>query len=322
MTRRERCRRSLWTAGLAVLAAAGLSTGVWASITSVSGQMTLIAPPPSVEFHELESDTTQFAFNERQCVLLGSDLKVNISTPGTFDDTTDFTNAVIPAGTMVSSHFVHADKIGHTSPPIELEGTIKTDTNVLGIIIRKALLDASDFLGAIGTVYPTGVNYRALNLDNQNDFVILGGDLRTVTVHTDNQAHSDQLRVITECALPPPPGGEGCTPGYWKQPHHFDSWQGYLPTDKFNAVFGVTGPFPDSMTLLEALQLQGGGVNALARHAVAALLDSAHSAVDYGLTTAEVIAQTKAALDSGLATTIEATKNVFAFLNEKGCPLN
>jgi hypothetical protein len=308
---------------LAVLTAAGLSTGVWASITSVAGQMTLIAPPPSVELHEVESDTTQFAFNERQCVLLGTPLKVNISTPGTFDDETDLTPASIPAGTMVSSHFVHADKVGKTGPRAELEGTLTTNADILGVIIKRPALDASDFLGAIGTVYPTGLAGRQLNLRKQNDFVIVHATLRSVTVHTDNLLHSDQVRVITECEVPPPPGGaDGCTPGYWKQPHHFDSWQGYAPTDKFNAVFGVTGPFSDSLTLAEALGLNGGGANALARHAVAALLDAAHSSVDYALTTAQVISDTKQALESGQATTIEATKNRFALLNERRCPLN
>ena len=36
-----------------------------------------------------------------------------------------------------------------------------------------------------------------------------------------------------------PPGGEGCTPGFWKQEQHFDSWVGFAPTDSFDAVFGV-----------------------------------------------------------------------------------
>jgi hypothetical protein len=323
MTRRHHYSRTLMAAGIAVTAAAALSSVVWASIASTSGQMTLIAPPPSVEFHQLESNTTQFAFNERQCVLLVADLKVSITTPGTYDDSIDLAPGTIAAGTTVSSHFVHADKVGRALPKIELEGSIRTDAPILGIILRRAHLDASDFLGAIGTVYPTGDSGRALNLDEQNDFLILNADLRTVTVHTEIQVHADQVRVITECALPPPPGGaDGCTPGYWKQDHHFDSWQVYSPTDSFNTVFGVTGPFSSSMTLLDALRLQGGGANALARHAVAALLSSAHSGVDYALATAAVIAETKAALESGIASEIEGTKNKFALFNERGCPLN
>jgi hypothetical protein len=323
MTRRNRCLRILLAAGFAVIAAAALSTGVWAAIQTAAGQMTKIAPPPSVEFNQLESDTTQFAFDERQCVTLAANLKVNITTPGTYDEVIDLTPGVIPAGTRVSSHFVNADKVGLGLPRIELEGTLTTDAAVLGIIIRQGALDNSDFLGAIGTVYPTFDFGRALKLgDGQNDFVILDAGLHSVTVHTDNAAHADQVRVITECKLPDNGGSEGCTPGYWKQSQHFDSWVGYVPTDTFNTVFGVTGPFSNALTLLDALGQGGGGVNALGRHAVAALLASANSGVDYGMTTAEVIALTKAALDSGDANLIEGTKNKLAALNERGCPLN
>ena len=69
-------------------------------------------------------------------------------------------------------------------------------------------------------------------------------------------------------------GGEGCTPGFWKQPHHLDSWQGVGPDDNFNATFDTNATFnaeqcgSTNPTLLEALKCQGGGLSALARHAV------------------------------------------------------
>ena len=93
-----------------------------------------------------------------------------------------------------------------------------------------------------------------------------------------------------------------------------------MPTDSFNTVLGVSGPLAKSLTLLDALNAGGGGVNALGRHAVAALLSSA-SGIDYGLTPAQVIAKTQAAIN-GIATVIEGAKNEFAALNEKGCPLD
>ena len=67
-------------------------------------------------------------------------------------------------------------------------------------------------------------------------------------------------------------GGEGCTPGYWKQPHHFDSWTNYTPSDEYDVIFGV----PYDKTLLEALRTGGGGEKALGRHATAGLLNAAH----------------------------------------------
>ena len=112
---------------------------------------------------------------------------------------------------------------------------------------------------------------------------------------------------------------EGCTPGYWKQKHHFDSWVEFSPTDSFAAVFGrtVTG-----VTDLEsALRAKGGGAKALARHATAALLNVANPDVHVTAysSTAEVIAAFQAAFDSG---DYEPTKNAFEEANEEGCPLN
>ncbi len=143
----------------------------------------------------------------------------------------------------------------------------------------------------------TGVNTWSFNdADNANGFLV----------------------TFYNSMIPPPPppgGGEGCTPGYWKQPHHFDSWVSYSPGDSFDAVFGVSSSFA---TLLDALEAKGGGENALARHAVAALLN-ADSSVDYDLSVAEVIAEVQAAYASG---DFETSKNLFAGYNEQGCPLN
>ena len=117
-------------------------------------------------------------------------------------------------------------------------------------------------------------------------------------------------------APPPPPPGGGCTPGFWK--NSVGSWPaGYLPTADFDATFGVNG-FNPNITLMQALNLGSGGKNALARHAVAGLLNSATSAVDYGMSTADVIAAVRAAFASG---DFESVKNPLEALNEKGCPL-
>lgn len=126
----------------------------------------------------------------------------------------------------------------------------------------------------------------------------------------------------------PPGGGEGCTPGYWK--NHAgtfsqsvggqkkpSSWEGFLPTDSYDTVFGVTSSFDG--TLIEALIRGGGGENALGRHAVAALLNAAHSGVDYDLSTAEVIQIVQDAYGPG--GDFEDAKNTLAALNEQGCPL-
>jgi hypothetical protein len=116
---------------------------------------------------------------------------------------------------------------------------------------------------------------------------------------------------------PPTGGGEGCTPGYWKQSQHFDSYPaGYAPTDLFDTYFANAFP---GMTLVQVAGQGGGGLKALGRHTVAALLNAASSGVDYDLTTAQVISAFDAAFASG---NYEATKDVFEGYNEQGCPLN
>jgi serine-aspartate repeat-containing protein C/D/E len=75
-------------------------------------------------------------------------------------------------------------------------------------------------------------------------------------------------------------------------------------------------------TLLDALGTNGGGVNALLRHSSAALLNAANPYVDYAYTVAEIIALTKAAIESGNATLIESTKDQFAVQNELGADLS
>ena len=73
-------------------------------------------------------------------------------------------------------------------------------------------------------------------------------------------------------------------PGFWKQAKHFRYWNIYTPDMKWSEVFGESitirwhkkgKPFQiEDPTLLQALQAKGGGVNEMARHAVAELLNS------------------------------------------------
>ena len=121
-------------------------------------------------------------------------------------------------------------------------------------------------------------------------------------------------------------GTEGCTPGYWRQEHHFDSWITYTPSQLFSAAFdrvitvGTGGrTTKTNPTLLEAVWATGGGVSALARHATAALLNAASADVDYPYTAAEVIAMVQAAIDSG---DYDSAKDSLATANELGCDLD
>jgi hypothetical protein len=115
----------------------------------------------------------------------------------------------------------------------------------------------------------------------------------------------------------PPRKEEGCTPGYWKQEQHLDSWTApYTPTTLFNDVFADAFA---GMTLVQVLELQGGGLDALGRHAVAALLSAASPEVDYAMSVADVIAAFDATYASG---DYETLKNRLDVLNNQTCPLD
>jgi hypothetical protein len=117
-----------------------------------------------------------------------------------------------------------------------------------------------------------------------------------------------------------PQGGQGCTPGYWRQTQHFDTWTApYAPTTQFSAVFANAFP---GKTLHDVVRLGGGGLNALGRSAVAALLNAASTTVHYDYTVAQVVSRFNTALASMNRAQIENQKNEFDFLNNQGCPLN
>ena len=106
-----------------------------------------------------------------------------------------------------------------------------------------------------------------------------------------------------------PTGLEGLTPGFWK--NHVAEWAntGYSPSATFNSVFGA-GP---SMTLLAAVSAKGGGENALLRHAVAAILNASHPAIDYPMTVAQIIAAVQSAYATG---NFEGVKNTLEGYNQ------
>lgn len=120
----------------------------------------------------------------------------------------------------------------------------------------------------------------------------------------------------------------GLTPGFWK--NHVDLWTGYDTNDLFSddEIFDVLITINQGKktevsdpTLLEALCAKGGvnekkGVcDALARHAVAALLNAAHPDVNYPLSTEEVIEKVNYAITNG---GVEALKNELQGYNSLG----
>lgn len=141
---------------------------------------------------------------------------------------------------------------------------------------------------------------------------------------TETSIESYSSTTTTETTTPtttppttPPPGGEGCTPGFWKNHPEAYAGTGYSPTTTLGSVFVGLSPTYASLTFDQALNLTGGGLDALLRQAVAALLNASSPDVDYPLSAAEVISLTNAAIASG---DYESTKDLFDEFNNLTAP--
>lgn len=227
-------------------------------------------------------------------------------TPGTPNDADveDTLRFDFPAGTYYVASFAALDQEGDEGEQIALNIDILTDNIEVGA--TDMTQDNADMVEVVEINPPAEFN-------NNLAFMF------------DGSGAIDNIEICQAVER----GGEGCTPGYWRQPHHFDSWT--VPTntlfgdvfDGFCAGDDASLAAPESgslcgLTLLEALVLRGGGVNALARHAAAAWLN-ADSSVDYYYSTDEVESMVEAAL---MAEDYEGVKNGLEEANEAGCPLN
>ena len=140
-------------------------------------------------------------------------------------------------------------------------------------------------------------------------------------------------------------GGDGCTPGYWKNnaaQKDAVSWgpTGLDPDDALDTLFPGAAAALDTLgfgdgdsttsnasetSLLEALNLRGGGVKALLRHAVAGALNALHPDVGYGIALGALVADVEAALIAaagGDTSSVEPLKDLLAAENEAGCSID
>jgi hypothetical protein len=113
-----------------------------------------------------------------------------------------------------------------------------------------------------------------------------------------------------------PTNFEGCSHGFWK--NHPSKWSTYSTSQTVGSVFTGLPPAISSLTLLKALKQSGGGLNALTREAIAALLNAAQPGVDYPLTTGEVVDMVNQAIASGNKSTIESLKDTLETFNNRG----
>lgn len=181
----------------------------------------------------------------------------------------------------------------------------------------------SEFLGSELTIndVPVGATCTASEADAGTDWVptILPDPLTVSGDGTNTISITNEFVGVRTI--------QGCTPGYWRQSQHFDSWAYVTPNLAFSEIFGditITTQVDengnrikgkkgevDNPTLLQAVWAVGGGDNALARHAVAAYLNTINPEIDYQYSIADVLALYE-----------DGNQNALVHANEQGCPLN
>jgi len=118
------------------------------------------------------------------------------------------------------------------------------------------------------------------------------------------------------CVIEEVIGGEGCRPRFWKQ--HPNAWSGgYAPDTPFANVFDNAFP---GQTLVQVLRQKGGGLKALGRQTVAALLNSASPNVSYDLSAQDVVSMFNTTYP-GSNSAYKTLKANFRRLSSQGCPM-
>jgi hypothetical protein len=117
---------------------------------------------------------------------------------------------------------------------------------------------------------------------------------------------------VTEPEITFSASGEGCAFTFWRAEENLPLWPEDRPTTH------SAGDYFPGLTYLDVLWLDGEGLNALGREAVAGILNAAHPEIEYGVTASEVRGAFVQAAEAGEYTSL---KNLLEALNRRSCPL-
>ncbi len=192
------CAMRHFTSGLVVVVGAAVMSGsAMAAITGVAGMGAQVAPPPVADFPTLTGPFAD-AWDEQQNVTLpAGGVLVDMFVNGGSMTSGAPTPGVVTG--VVDSHFLHQTlgTVPSTSGSVTFSGAI------LGVIYSDNLLDLSDFLGAGGTLYPTGQVFRGMN---PGGFLSASGNTLQWNFQSFTGAiEIEQVRVLTRAI--PAPGG-------------------------------------------------------------------------------------------------------------------
>jgi hypothetical protein len=167
---------------LSLLTGAASAAVVSVSITGGTGSGILGTPASGQVGNDNINVNALYAFDEQQNVVLASDLAISGGT--------------IAAGTGVASHYIAFDPERGS----RIEAAVEFNRQILGVIVTRAGLSASNGLGLSTIVYNDS---RLIGIEG-NDGLSVSGNTLTLSWRAANPG--DHIRVIT-AAVPLPAGG-------------------------------------------------------------------------------------------------------------------
>jgi hypothetical protein len=163
---------------------------------SVAGHGVLVSPPASV-LPAADANSKYIVFNEQSGVLASS---VTLDESGTdhggHDGLSTLTPVTLAAGTHFGTTLIQLDP-EQSGTVHSGSATIHFSSQILGIALRSATLDATDIYGHPGTTYPTGNSVRGLEATHDDKFTIAANGLNLEVNFSANNFDFDQIRVFT-----------------------------------------------------------------------------------------------------------------------------
>lgn len=180
---------------LVCVGAAALGCSAFGAVVSVTGQVSHIAPPPSLAFGVFADKTQAYVINERQGVQFSGGVDKYLPTVGVAYTTSNLAPVLLSSSTWVDSHLIHFDNNGEPSPYPSVTGTVTFDGPIIAIICSLGRLDLSDAaLGAPGTTYAAGELSRGIS-SVIDTFKLLSPN--TIQFTLANGQAMDDIRVLT-----------------------------------------------------------------------------------------------------------------------------
>ncbi len=198
------------------------ASGAILSASADIGQIRIDRIPHDVSQDKVESDNTAWAFEELQYHPLTIDLPVTVLMgnyayllPAEFktaDAEDEFFHGVVPAGTVVSSHYIFIDEIRSNPGSAIVQGHITFDAEIIAVISNEIGPEhkylgnewriSSREVGLPHVIYGhadyQGVEYAGSgNTQSGGDWWVIEPDGRTISFCFRNDSGQDNLRVIT-----------------------------------------------------------------------------------------------------------------------------